>query len=828
NTKKWIEAENALAAADIMIQLIERGGMKRVFEVRNNLKRMVVVHEPWFTCQSKLSVAENDVLLKYPQLKRLLVLVQRLTDRDSERRMAVHMKYHELEDEGTARAMPSAGIMGFLYHMVQIRPSLEDDFVVDHLLQLQTVKGSFDESFYLELWLTALTGLREATLNTSCQGHLLEKKKKESKGCKKVVATNRLLWKSLVLVKLPLIISKLQAKKKTKKDTDKMNSIESSLRELRGFTGLLNACSQSACCAEFYAPNSKRSTLIDKIASEEEEEDEEDEDDIMKMINDMNYSTDLNNPGFIKSIRSLSNNAIYTNLVRVCEQYGFVRSHTATELLKIETDDFMDLDDERLGPLAIVDQNLDQRIESLKTNMSFVELTEWLHIGLVSSIHARKVLDFVLEILKTKADENDFHSVSKICEALLASPSSLDLIFQLYTPFDLLSPLEKFCNHWTTDSSTDIDMDDAEEGVCLFYKRFGKIWHLVLHRDLNKVFQEPDGFACQFFKRGQMVYGQDRVDEKTIEVWMDALRERTEFHQALDSTSPQDLLMITPTLVHRCLSLDEIEAVNQFHRAYLDFTHSAILSLLCQELIHGQTGPALDCLRLFVHRLSHQTGPVLSTLESLLSYRQQETPFLTKEEQEQNEAEMQQIKTQMMFRYIVKSGRSMFMSDVDASLLWSASMSEQTVSHYLDMVLFEIALEVGGGHWFVSMLVAEVLEAGKSGGAVRAAELGSCLISTPLYSSNRHHNSTHLLCCLLQDVLPTFLNAQENMSFFQGQTLGVFTSDCLVLMPKSPRVIQLGAYFFETLVIEGHETPKEIQPKEDGTRFGEWSQKVTE
>lgn len=135
-----------------------------------------------------------------------------------------------------------------------------------------------------------------------------------------------------------------------------MNSIESSLRELRGFTGLLNACSQSACCAEFYAPNSKRSTLIDKIASEEEEEDEEDEDDIMKMINDMNYSTDLNNPGFIKSIRSLSNNAIYTNLVRVCEQYGFVRSHTATELLKIETDDFMDLDDERLGPLAIVDQ----------------------------------------------------------------------------------------------------------------------------------------------------------------------------------------------------------------------------------------------------------------------------------------------------------------------------------------------------------------------------------------------------------------------------------------------------------------------------------------
>jgi hypothetical protein len=57
--------------------------------------------------------------------------------------MAVHMKYHELEDEGTARAMPSAGVMGLLYHIVQIRPSLEDDYVVDQLMKLQTIKVKF-------------------------------------------------------------------------------------------------------------------------------------------------------------------------------------------------------------------------------------------------------------------------------------------------------------------------------------------------------------------------------------------------------------------------------------------------------------------------------------------------------------------------------------------------------------------------------------------------------------------------------------------------------------------------------------------------------------
>lgn len=66
--------------------------------------------------------------------------MERLTDRDLEQRLAVHMKYHELEDEGAARAMPSAGLMGLVYYMVQIRPGLDDDALVDRLVKLQAVK----------------------------------------------------------------------------------------------------------------------------------------------------------------------------------------------------------------------------------------------------------------------------------------------------------------------------------------------------------------------------------------------------------------------------------------------------------------------------------------------------------------------------------------------------------------------------------------------------------------------------------------------------------------------------------------------------------------
>lgn len=152
--KKLIEIENAALAAQIMIHLIEKKNAKRIFQVRNNQQRQQqqaegseLDQQPWLTCQAKLDPKEtsiksqvSSVASQNPQIQKLLLLIQRLTDRDLERRMAVHMKYHELEDEGTARAMPSAGLMGLLYHMVQIRPSLDDEYIVDHLSKLQTIK----------------------------------------------------------------------------------------------------------------------------------------------------------------------------------------------------------------------------------------------------------------------------------------------------------------------------------------------------------------------------------------------------------------------------------------------------------------------------------------------------------------------------------------------------------------------------------------------------------------------------------------------------------------------------------------------------------------
>ncbi|KAL9552886.1 hypothetical protein MBANPS3_003560 [Mucor bainieri] len=969
SNRKTVDIDNAALAAQIMIQLIEKRGAKRMFEVRNNQRRQAggaadaLEHEPWMQCQAKLesnnSNNPSSAASQNPHIQKLLLLMQRLTDRHLERRMAVHMKYHELEDEGTARAMPSAGLMGLLYHMVQIRPALDDDYIIDHLLKLQTIKGSFDESFFLEIWLTALTGLREASLNTSCQSlpptaentmgataatettssPTSKDNSDQDKNCNALVATNRLLWKSLVLVKLPHLLEKLQSKKQENDDfmTEKttaegdseFNSFEASLKELKAFSGLINACSPPACCSEFYAPDSMSSLLVDKIAFGQDENDDDD-DDIMKMINDMSYTSGLNTPALTKSIRAISSNDIFTNIVNVCERYGFVRPSVALDLTR--KSDAMDMEDDtdaaadQMTPICAIDQNIDARCAALTSSVSFAALTELLHIGLVSPIHLRKIIDFVLGLLKEKSAANDFYALAKICDALSECPCSVDLMLQLHTPADLLGPLEDICTRWNPtdyeleaeDESTTRPMqgDDDLDGVQLLYSKFGNIWNFAvsvvkkfkLYRDINKVFQDKEGLLYTYFDECPVIYGVDVDDEAmepVINRWMSALAGGDGVSDELLRTStPQELLRIVPTIMQRSILLHVHQLMEQdalsgllsyFQKRFLNFVQFGVFNYLCQELLSGHSAAALACLRQLIMSDTSLTRdlnlhPVLGSLESLLEFKRQQAVFAAthKNDEGENKEEsnaklahdmselMEYVhnnnsnkltedhsvlfletvttgvtpstlfeKAELMFKYIVKSGRSMFMSDVDAdtNALWDDQPPSkmQMVSHYLDMVLFETALEIGGGHWFVGMIVDQVLEAGRSGGAVRAAELGSCLITTPLlYSANTHNSCVNLLRCLLQDVLPSRLAscADQNMSFFQGQTLGVFTSDCLVLMQnRYDAVKMLGKWFFEALVIdqENAATKKKKQKRDDddylqeadGTQFATWDDRVT-
>lgn len=283
-----------------------------------------------------------------------------------------------------------------------------------------------------------------------------------------------------------------------------------------------------------------------------------------------------------------------------------------------------------------------------------------------------------------------------------------------------------------------------------------------------------------------MIFGFDFDDHSTeliVNDWLNALTSNDGISdELLKNTRPQTLILIAPTIIQRGILLYSSEQMHKdvlmgmlsyFQNSFLNFTLSSICHLLCEELLGNHPAIALDCLR---HLIMSDFGlpreinlhPVLGSLESMIQFKQQEMSFLTtKLEEDESIALVKKMnelrlfiskdnrltkltedynanhvetvttdvtpttlfgKASLMFKYIVKSGRSMFMSDVDADThsLWddqTIASKTQVVTHYLDMALFETALEIGGAHWFVDMIVEQVLEAGKSGGAVRAGKV---------------------------------------------------------------------------------------------------------
>ncbi|ORX50217.1 hypothetical protein DM01DRAFT_1409206 [Hesseltinella vesiculosa] len=963
---------NAVAATLLLIDLIEKKGAKRIIDKYHQLQDKTESTEPWMTCHDILSPDQQRPVMSSHNvsIQKLHLLIERLTDRDLERRLAVHMKYHELEDEGTARAMPSAGLMAMLYHIVQLRPSLDDDDLVNRLIKLQSIKGSFDESFYLELWFAALTGLREASLSTSCQQqssgqHDTEHQEQES-SCNTTVATNRLLWKCLVLVKLPTLISKLQERKQKEdlahiqfkrdranptQNPDGLNAMESSLMELRTFTGLLHACSPPACCAEFYVPSSKSSDLVDRFTFGQGKVD--DEDDMMMMINEDNYTIqdsntpNLNSPTFIKTIRSISDDDIFTSIVQSCLAEGLVRQSRVETLManhqpyrkqqdepKKETDttteakdefaslldtDMLDVDDtdqrsntsEKSSALAIVDQNIEQRISSLQENVTKGSISELIHVAFVSLTHWRKVADFLLEFLQEKARMGDIRSLSHICSALTECPAAIDLMLELYCPQTILGPLEPICNNWTpTQDYVDLgdsdQQDDDMDGMQPWYYKFGQVWTFVLvvaskfeiAPKINAIFKDKQGLCYRFFVYGPTISSNKYPDEQiepVVTQWLKAMSGDGISDDLLRTTQLQLLIRAVPTMVHRLIvvydaggmELETLTGIlSYFKRRFLQFTlMPCVIKVLCDELF-SRAATAITCLTcLYTNPKLPDVCIALSAnmvLGSLRAWKEQQRQWMqlhrpTSADTLQHLQQLQQQvidldhllvstldlddddhlsfpetissgvtrrnlvdKTHKMLLYIVKSGRSMYMNDVDgdAKILWDQDDNKkQVVAHYLDMVMFQTALKMGGTHWFVNMMVDTVLESGKSGGAVRAAELGSALVTMPLmYYVQGGSACLTLLRSLLQDVVPATINrhAPKNMSFFQGQTLGVFVGDCLALMYErhGDAVDKLATQFFDALVIDrvrgGQVSSLQLVPTcdADGSRFAVWNDQV--
>ncbi|KAF9427000.1 mediator complex subunit [Podila epigama] len=134
--------------------------------------------------------------------------------------------------DSNVEAMSSADMLGLVYTMAsaRIRPVVSEGFVVQRLKDTQRIKNIEMDIVLLQFWLAALTGLAES--NTSHQ---------------------RLIWKSLVLVKIPSIVSQIYWNSSEASDFlvtypyDRMvcEVVESALHQLSFYRGILNECDEN-------------------------------------------------------------------------------------------------------------------------------------------------------------------------------------------------------------------------------------------------------------------------------------------------------------------------------------------------------------------------------------------------------------------------------------------------------------------------------------------------------------------------------------------------------------------------------------------------------
>jgi hypothetical protein len=158
NVKTRVAVRNAIIAAEIfmrclededVLNMVKADGAEGDSSIRNVSSLCLACLYAFFLGRKARLLAillpENQTptssaVANSATVQKLLVAIKQLSESVSEKHKIVHMKYHELEDEGTARAMPSAGLMGLIYHIAQIRPSLPDKDIVERMMKLQRIK----------------------------------------------------------------------------------------------------------------------------------------------------------------------------------------------------------------------------------------------------------------------------------------------------------------------------------------------------------------------------------------------------------------------------------------------------------------------------------------------------------------------------------------------------------------------------------------------------------------------------------------------------------------------------------------------------------------
>ncbi|CAG8641412.1 2169_t:CDS:10, partial [Paraglomus occultum] len=569
--------------------------------------------------------------------------------------------------------------------------------------------NAFNQTFYVELWIAALTGLAEAC------------------GSRENAASHILLWKSFVLVKLPTLIAKLEVRKQermqdiTYDDEAKYRCHESVINQLFGFRGLINACNQlpKSIDGEKYSLSVLPFVWL-----------------FLSMYFVLFFGRSYFPLNVLFRVVDVS-----TDILRVCEKKNLIRMEFIAGLLGDRTS--------RITWEKSDSMDVESLVSSILSDPSLLDPLVFTPISTFSDQETR--VEIVIKLATRWSSEKQIRLLGTLCKILNENFELLNAIFLYSHPSQLLAPLDELCSIWTNPESDEID-DYVQD-----YENFGHIFFLIcsavnryeLHRNLEDVFKGTSGFMYKYFLLTPGAITSEGQQDLLVKQWVDALLKeatipdevREAFFTQCDypsfrSTHPRKMIDFAPVIIDRLCDNCEKEAISQevllsrleiFLQPRWSYALITICQWLCEEsLTLNQSSLLLNILKHLVLReefpsiVSRSVGHLIQTtligtklpapdienvrvkiessLDSVWRTKKYSIDTLTR-------------RFRKMFHVVVTNGRSSFVQDRVLSI---------SCPHHFDVELIRDVLEVGGARLFVE-LVGEVISAtSKVGGGKRA------------------------------------------------------------------------------------------------------------
>ncbi|GBB83491.1 hypothetical protein RclHR1_01020032 [Rhizophagus clarus] len=682
------------------------------------------------------------------------------------------MKYNQSNGVINSPAIPSISIMFFVYNLVQTRPVMTDDMAVEYLEKLQHIQVSCDHEFYVELWMSALTGLAEECDKTSTDR-----------------AQHTLLWKSFVLVKLPSLIEKLELKKSNKLNSEenKYYCHECVINQLFGFKGLINACNplveNDIFRPEDITIDILRVCLNRKLVRKE----------FVNRFIELEYEIDVGDTG-------LTAGAILDDPSR----------QIIDHLVSTATTSFL---------------HQESRVETI-----FKLMSEWstkLEVTPLATL-CRSLMDVptLLDIIHLYRHPSEFISpLERLCNTWTSKTDSKESLLRDYENFgtiflflisvidryefhknikDVLHDEEGFCYKWLIQSGSTYDIDSLDHEKSIITRWVSALSDASQEIPEDLIRNNPRiliELSPTIFKEALK-----KVATEDIEIAMISLEPLfTHFIK----------LHMSYALIGVCQSLcDDI-----LFKGKSSISFKVLNRLILEEAFPNSIIKLIGNKLLSIFDIISENGslPSIEDTESALRNKIAKSMMIPNWINTKHPAEKLYYRFKIMFKTIVYGGRH------KPSLIYEISLSENYLNndidteyeyitgnggtannlfdefttnpsswlgpHHLDIELFKNCLEINGPRTFVDLIVEEVLSAGKKGMGIRAAELGASLLTLPIYYTwNEYLHPSTLMKIFFMDFLPSILEKKIDM-YTQSYSIGIMTLFILMMLKKDTQSV---------------------------------------